>query len=134
MDLRWTLLLVLAGSLGAEPVVEGEWPRWRGPFDNGVARGAAPTRWSETENIAWKAEVPGRGHSSPVIWGDRIFLTTATVTGGGEASSDNPVEHAFVVLAYDRKTGKKLWERTPIRQTPHEGYHNSYGSYASIPR
>src|SRR5688572_27494041 len=57
------------------------WPQWRGPFENGLARGDVPTEWSDTKNIAWKIPIPGRGHSSPVIWGDRIFLTTAIPTG-----------------------------------------------------
>ena len=65
------VLLLSAGALAAE-AVPGEWPRWRGPFDNGVARGSAPIRWSDTENIKWKAEVPGRGHSSPIIWDTRF--------------------------------------------------------------
>ncbi len=127
MILRLSVLLIVVCSLGAEPAVEGEWPRWRGPFDNGVARGDAPTSWSATENIAWKAEVPGKGHSSPVIWGDRIFLTTAIAADGGAELA----EQTFLVLAYDRKSGKKIWEQVAVRETPHEGYHRTYGSFAS---
>jgi len=67
--------LLLAAALTA---ADGDWPRWRGPNDNGMARGDAPLRWSDEEHIAWKAAVPGRGFSSPVVWGDRIFLTTAS--------------------------------------------------------
>ena len=55
----------------------GQWPKWRGPDDNGMARTDAPLHWTDTENIKWKATIPGRGHSSPVLWGDKIFLTTA---------------------------------------------------------
>jgi outer membrane protein assembly factor BamB len=137
--------------LAAEPVVEGEWPRWRGPYDNGVARGAAPTKFSQTENILWKAEIPGRGHSSPVIWKDRIFVTTAVETGKAPAPSPEPeqgaqgrrkggpgggggmplLEHRFLVIALDRATGKKLWEKVATTETPHEGHHNTYGSFAS---
>ena len=143
-----------AFPLAAEPVVEGQWPRWRGPYDNGVARGAAPTKFSPTENILWKAEIPGRGHSSPVIWQDRIFVTTAVETGKAPAPRPEPpadagakagkkgrspggggemplLEHRFLVIALDRATGKKLWEKVATTETPHEGYHNSYGSYAS---
>ncbi len=123
---RLFLLLTAVVVLGAEPAVEGEWPRWRGPFDNGVARGDAPTSWSDTENIAWKADVPGKGHSSPVIWGDRLFLTTAVAAKG-----DGLTEQTLMVLAYDRKTGKKLWEQVAVRETPHEGHHRTYGSFAS---
>jgi outer membrane protein assembly factor BamB len=138
-----------------------DWPRWRGPNDDGVARGTAPVQWTE-KNIVWKAEVPGRGHSSPVIWGDRIFLTTAVPTGkapeaapepppppaqgegkggfrggkgggrGGPGGGGGPqAEQRFVVMCFDRNTGKLLWEQTAATATPHEGYHRQYGSFAS---
>lgn len=123
-------LFLLAPVLFADPVptVNGEWPRWRGPFNSGVARGAAPVEWSDTENVAWKVDVPGLGHSSPVIWGDKLFITTAVRT---TSSSQMEVEHRFLLLCYDRATGKLLWEKEATRATPHEGYHNTYGSYAS---
>jgi outer membrane protein assembly factor BamB len=75
------------------------WPRWRGPSGQGLAVGSGfPDRWSSTQNIVWRAPVPGRGHSSPIIWGDRIYLTTAY--NDGRAS----------VLAFDRASGKRAWE------------------------
>src|SRR4030095_496212 len=68
----------LIGSLRARPSTsEADWPRWRGPFETGMARGDAPTTWSDSKNIKWKVPIPGRGHSSPVLWGDQIFITTA---------------------------------------------------------
>jgi outer membrane protein assembly factor BamB len=76
------LLLAAAGAFaGAQVPDQAQWPQWRGPFFNGMARGDAPTVWSDTSNIKWKAEIPGRGHSTPIIWGDKIFLTTAIPTG-----------------------------------------------------
>src|ERR1044072_5174092 len=70
-------------------IVQGQssdnWAQWRGPFFNGMARGDAPTTWSDTTNIKWKAQIPGRGFSTPIIWGDKIFLTTAI-------PSDKPTE------------------------------------------
>src|SRR6266850_444014 len=76
------LLMASAGAFVAAQVPDqGHWPQWRGPFFNGLARGDAPTVWSDTSNIKWKADIPGRGHSTPVIWGDKIFLTTAIPTG-----------------------------------------------------
>ena len=107
----------------------GHWPQWRGPFFNGMARGDAPTTWSDTSNIKWKTEIPGRGHSTPAIWGDRIFLTTAVRAPGAAAGA--MVEHRFDVLCLDRKTGKILWQRTAKTATPNEGYHRAYGSFAS---
>jgi outer membrane protein assembly factor BamB len=142
----------------ALPVVAADdtWPRWRGPLDNGVARGDAPHQWSDAKNIAWKIPIPGRGHSSPVIWGGKIFVTTAVPAvemsagaaggargpgggarrpggggrgpGGGAASG---VEHRFLIIAVDRQTGRLVWERTALTATPHEGYHGRYGSFAS---
>lgn len=145
--------LLLAAALGAAAetvLTQDPWPRWRGPFDNGVARGDAPLEWGDGKNIAWKVAIPGRGFSTPVIWGDRMFLTTAIPAkteaapapagerqgrpgggggaGGGAASG---IEHKFVVMALDRSTGKTLWESVAIVATPHEGYHRKYGSFAS---
>lgn len=128
-----------------------DWPYWRGPAADGMAVGDAPVTWSDTENVRWKTDIPGLGHSSPVVWGDFIFLTTAITTGtpapAAAASAPDPaaqggrgrgpggggpqVEHNFDVLALDRKTGKILWQRTTTTAVPHEGGHNTYGSFAS---
>lgn len=119
---------------------DDHWPQWRGPFFNGVARGGAPTEFGDAKNVKWKVPIAGRGFSTPIIWGDRIFLTTAVPTGkvttaaqprhpngGGGAGQ----EHQFIVLCLDRKTGKTLWERIAKTAIPHEGYHRTYGSFAS---
>src|SRR5262245_39862449 len=73
-----TTVVLVAGSAGSDPA---HWPQWRGPFFNGMARTAAPVEFSDTKNIKWKVAIPGRGFSTAVIWGDRIFLTTAVPTG-----------------------------------------------------
>jgi len=139
------LLLMLVAVAMVQAQSDAHWPQWRGPFFNGMARGDAPTVWSDTKNIKWKAEIPGRGFSTPVMWGDRIFLTTAIPSGkAAEAPAPAPaegrragggagplVEHKFEVLCLDRKTGKLLWQRTAKVATPHEGYHRAYGSFAS---
>ena len=140
----FTLFVVmLVGPVRAQ--TDSHWPQWRGPFFNGMARGDAPTVWSDTKNIKWKAQIPGRGFSTPVIWGDKIFLTTAIPTGKtvapaetapaegrrGGGGSGPLVEHKFEVLCLDRQTGKLLWQRTAKLATPHEGYHRAYGSFAS---
>jgi outer membrane protein assembly factor BamB len=119
----------------------GHWPHWRGPFFNGMARGGAPVEFGEPKNVKWKLAIPGRGFSTPVVWGDKIFLTTAVPTGktGGQArQSRHPnggagsgEEHRFLVMCVDRKTGKTLWEQTAKTTAPHEGYHRTYGSFAS---
>jgi len=122
-------------------LLQADWSSWRGPFENGMARGEAPTNWSsETENVAWKTEIPGRGHSSPVLYGDLLFVTTAvpegplSAPGGGRGPGGGfaaNVPHRFLVLCLNRKTGKVVWEREALRATPHEGYHFRYGSFAS---
>ena len=81
------LLVAVAGAIAMAQVPDqAHWPQWRGPFFNGMARGDAPTVWSDSSNIKWKADIPGRGHSTPVIWGDKIFLTTAIPTGKADPS------------------------------------------------
>jgi outer membrane protein assembly factor BamB len=119
--------LAQAAVFGAD----GDWPYWRGPSSTGVARGDAPLTWSATERIAWKAEIPGRGFSSPVVWGNRVFVTTAVPVGGGGGARALG-EHRFLVICVDRQTGKQLWEHEARVATPHEGYHFQYGSFASI--
>ncbi len=77
------------------------WPRWRGPSGQGLVKGSGyPDTWSATENILWKTPVPGSGNSSPIVWEDRIFLTTAY--NGGQRLS---------LLAFRRSDGSLLWER-----------------------
>jgi outer membrane protein assembly factor BamB len=140
-------LLLVFGTLGSGPAAqEPYWPYWRGPAADGMAVGDAPVRWSDTQNVKWRTEIPGLGHSSPVVWGDRIFLTTAIKTGSSAtpatapepAERSNPhaapgpqVEHTFDVICLDRRTGKIRWQRTAKTATPHEGTHNVYGSFAS---
>ncbi|MGH9632392.1 MAG: PQQ-binding-like beta-propeller repeat protein [Bryobacteraceae bacterium] len=135
--------LLLLFPVVSRAEVSGDWPRWRGPFDTGMARGDAPMRWSDTENIAWKLNIPGLGHSSPVIWEDRLFLTTAISVepglsqtpesdgGFGQGATGEQPEHRLTVLSVDRHTGKILWQRTARTVEPHEGYHRRYGSFAS---
>ncbi|MHC4249090.1 MAG: hypothetical protein ACYS9X_08180, partial [Planctomycetota bacterium] len=74
--------LVLAFATGARASTEGNWPQFRGPGSRGVSEGAGlPERWSATENIEWKTDVDGRGWSSPVVWGGRVFLTSVVNLG-----------------------------------------------------
>ena len=141
-----SLLFSLSAGVAAQPA---HWPQWRGPFFNGMARGDAPLTWSDKSNIKWKTEIPGRGFSTPIIWADKIFVTTAIPTGKpappAPVESANPsgpqrraggdtapqAEHKFELLCLDRKTGKIIWQRTAKVEAPHEGYHRTYGSFAS---
>jgi outer membrane protein assembly factor BamB len=130
-----------ASTLVAIPAGEAEkyWPQWRGPQATGASAVASPpAEWSETKNIRWKVEVPGRGSASPIVWGDRLFLTTAVPVGVPADASHAPrgqvqprVAHKLVVLAIDRKTGKTVWERMAREVVPHEGAHQDFGTWAS---
>jgi outer membrane protein assembly factor BamB len=129
--------MTLPRAAGAEPAPDSElyWPQWRGPAATGVApHGEPPLSWSETENVRWKVRVPGRGHGSPVVWANRVFLLTSLpATPGAEGDSDDGVTPSgprrFTVLAIDRGTGGTLWEREAVAQVPHEGTHPD-GSWA----
>ncbi len=80
--MRYAALLAVAAAFAANTRSKpDDWAHWRGPEGTGVARGDAPLKWSPTENVAWKIAIPGKGHSSPVVWGDKIFLTTAVPIG-----------------------------------------------------
>jgi outer membrane protein assembly factor BamB len=157
---RWTAIACLASVLLTTAIFmtnasvnDAHWPQWRGPSFNGVAPTAAPVEFGDAKNVKWKVAIPGRGFSTPVIWGDRIFLTTAVPTGKVEQPAAAPAEgqpgpggrggrgpgggagageeHKFIVMCLDRKTGKTLWEQVAKTATPHEGYHRQYGSFAS---
>ncbi|HVJ66623.1 MAG TPA: PQQ-binding-like beta-propeller repeat protein, partial [Caulifigura sp.] len=88
-----------------EQLTDADWPLWRGRRqDNIVGSSTLPTIWSASKSVAWKSEVPGLGHSSPIICGDRLFVTTATV---------DPPEQSL--LCYRRSDGEPLW-KTPLHQ------------------
>jgi outer membrane protein assembly factor BamB len=131
-------------SLAGDASKDGQdaWPQWRGPTGNGVAvHGNPPLTWSETKNVRWKTALPGKGQSTPVIWGERIFVTAAIPHGpeekphGGHdhGAHDNVVSarrQKLVVLALDRRDGSILWERTVYDGLPHASVHSS-GTWAS---
>ena len=110
---------------------DGNWPQFRGPSASGIGDGGhPPLQWdiAKGKNIAWTAEIPGLANSSPVVWGDRIYVTTAVSsdpkqtfrTGlyGDTDSAGDRSPHQWKVLALDKKTGKVLWEQTPYQGTP----------------
>lgn len=133
--------LLISCAVADIPTTAGaNWPAWRGPLGTGVARDASPpTSWSETENILWKVPVPGRGNSSPIVWGDRVYVTTAISTTappaprgvGGRRDGLVPagkVKHD--IFAINRMNGDVVWRKTAIETTPHEGTHPD-GTWAS---
>ena len=94
-------LLLMPWALWAE-----NWPQFRGPGHQGVSNEAdVPLKWSTNQNIAWKREIPGASWSSPIVWEDRVFVTTAA--DGGESCH---------VLCIDRKSGQIVWDKEVFRQ------------------
>lgn len=127
--------LILLTSFARAATLTNDWPAWRGPLANGVSPSAQPpVEWSETKNIRWKIELPGKGHSSPIILGDKIFLTTAVAIGepqkpvyddapGVHDSTPVTHRHQFVVMAINRRNGTLAWKRVAKEEWPHEGGH-----------
>lgn len=125
---------------------EKNWHQWRGPYMTGISPDGDPAiEWSETKNVKWKIAIPGKGHATPIIWEDQIFLLSAVETekeGKAEAKEEEPQHgrgmpttrttkiHKFVVLAVNRDDGKILWEKTVKEEVPQEGTHE-FGSWAS---
>jgi outer membrane protein assembly factor BamB len=127
----------LAAQAGQSAKADQYWPQWRGPHATGVSKAAKPPlEWSDTKNIRWKVEIPGRGSGSPIVWGDRLYVLTAVPVGvTGESAhaprGSQPVPHKFLVIAIDRRTGKTVWEQTAREEAPHEAAHADNGTWAS---
>ncbi len=141
-------LCFISANLWADDFVSARqlyWHQWRGPWANGVApHGDPPVQWDENTNIQWKVEIPGEGNSTPVVWGDQVFLSAAVKTDrtvdslpppageppGGYLTKRPANYYRFVLMSLDRKTGRVLWEQTANEEVPHEGRHptNSYAS------
>lgn len=132
-------LAFLRPTLVAQKAGDEFWPQWRGPQMSGVSASATPpASWSESKNVRWKIEIPGRGSASPVVWGDRVYLLTAIPVAGGVADPHAPRGglperglHRFVVMAINRKDGKVVWHQTAREAEPHEASHNDNGTWAS---
>jgi outer membrane protein assembly factor BamB len=158
------MLAVLAAGLmpalsAAPDVYNRNWPQWRGPAANGlVLQGNPPLEWNEQQNVKWKVAIPGRGHATPIIWENKVFVLTAVTAqttdaallrvdpdrqafgqqrrrgGGGRGGGAPTEEHAFTVLCLDRETGRVLWEKVARKEVPHQGIQpsNSYSSASPV--
>lgn len=138
-------LVVAPARVAAGDDVGQTWPQWRGPLATGEAPEAdPPVEWSESRNVRWKAAIPGHGQATPLVWGDRVFVTTAVPiaeSGVSEGLFRNLTRRIFgtegasevlqyLVLALDRHDGRVVWERTAREEVPHQGRHQT-GSWAS---
>ena len=138
------LFLIAFSANAASPITN--WPQFRGPGALGVADNPnLPEHWGTNENVAWKIEVPGRGWSSPIVWGDRVFLTTVTSESemevpkkglyfGGERKDIPSATYHWLVLAYDLKSGRELWRGEAHRGQPANRLHvkNTYASETPV--
>ncbi len=124
------------------------WPQWRGPTWNGVApEGNPPVSWSESKNLVWKSDIPGSGWSTPIIWGDRIFIHTAIpldkklpVPDVIPPGTPNIRKHPAVastwkaqqleVICINKQDGNTLWQKVVYEGMPHQGHHRK-GGFAS---
>lgn len=130
------VMLLCAYTMIQASIADADWPQFRGPTGDGHAQGAnPPIRWSETENIRWKVALPGRGRSSPVLLGDRIWLTFAVERGVTRArveSDDSALaEHVSLgAMCLDQANGKCLWQVIlyEIDKPPHVHWLNSWAT------
>ena len=147
-------ILIISGLLlsnfifGQEKLSEFEmnWAQWRGPYATGIAPvGDPPIEWSESKNVKWKVEIPGKGHATPIVWEEQIILLSAVETEktveikkpedvGQNNQWMKPITtdriHEFIVMSIDRKSGKTLWKTILNEELPHSETHN-FGSWAS---
>lgn len=154
MPFRISVLLIACLGMGTASVLSatefedaksGNWHQWRGPGANGVAANAnPPTTWSEDENLQWKVDVDGLGNSTPIVWGDKLFLLTAVDTNRTDPKLTPPDEqpkrpfgikypntfHQYVVLCLDRNSGAEVWRHVATEAVPQEGRHgdNSFAT------
>jgi len=131
--------LALAFSAAVFPANAANWPSFRGPEAGGVAAGTVATSWNadlaegQLRNILWKTAIPGLSHSSPIIWGNRLFVTTAVSTAGpaplkvglygsGDPADDN-AEQSWIVYCLHKNTGRILWQRVATKGNPQTKRH-----------
>jgi outer membrane protein assembly factor BamB len=104
-----------------------QWSQWRGPTGNGTSANAQPpAEFGPSKNLKWKTPIPGQGSGSPVVWGQKVFLTSAV-------STPNRNEFDFRVYCIDRQTGKVLWDQKATTASPHEGTHETNGFASASP-
>jgi len=131
------ILLMSTGLLFAQ-----NWPGWRGDGRGVSSEKNLPLKWSEEENVKWKTGIPGAGHSSPIVWGNRVFITTAVAEDpnvesfrggvfiGGDRAKPDKSEYTYLVICLDTDQGNIQWSKAVIQQDPRTRRHtkNTYAS------
>jgi outer membrane protein assembly factor BamB len=145
MPIRRLLILTLLCAFSIVANAQDRWPQFRGAQSIGVAEDPTlPEKWSATENVAWKTDIAGIGWSSPIVWGNQVFLTSVINSGdteppkkglyfGGERPVP-PAEHRWMVYAVNFQTGKIMWEREVFKGIPKSSRHlkNSFASETPV--
>jgi outer membrane protein assembly factor BamB len=139
---------LVTGTARGDDARLDNWHQWRGPLANGTApKGDPPLTWDANTNIKWKAELPGSGSATPIVWGDQVFVVTAVKTDRTADPADlfkpDPqfkkstkpptTYYQFVVLSFDRNTGQLRWKKTAAEKVPHEGHHPTHTYAAGSP-
>ncbi|MCA9133388.1 MAG: PQQ-binding-like beta-propeller repeat protein [Planctomycetales bacterium] len=142
-----TVIFLYASRTSCSAQELENWPQFRGPDASGVVPQGAdlPTTWSASENVSWKTDIPGRGWSSPVVWGNRIFLTTATNVGeteepkkglyfGGNRPEPPQSRHDWMALCLHLQSGEVLWQKVLHSGVPQTAIHlkNSFASETPV--
>ena len=134
----WFALEAQVWAQSFDQAKDQNWHQWRGPAATGVSTTAQPpVKWSADKNIRWKVAIQGQGNSTPIIWGNKVFLLTAINTKIVDPKLPKPedqpkrvfgitfpnTQYKFVVVCLDRKTGQEIWRQTARQYIPHEGHH-----------
>src|SRR5262249_31851008 len=127
------LLIAVLASLSQS----SDWANFRGPHSSGVSdEKGLPVKWSDTENLVWKLDLPGPGSSSPVVWGDKVFVTCYSGYGVDRKGPGEPADLLRHLLFVDRKSGQVIWEKKVKAKTPeqpYKGFMYNHGYSSSTP-
>lgn len=146
LDLSMALMMLCVTLIGSDLIIAQDWPGWRGDGQGISPEKNLPLKWSEDEGVEWKTPIPGAGHSSPIVWGNRIFVTTAVaedpnvetfrggVYMGGNRAKPDESEYAYHVICLDTDQGNVLWSKAVARQSPKTRRHtkNTYASETPV--
>lgn len=139
------LIFISGGIKGQDVPGENYWPQWRGPLATGAAiKGNPPVQFSETQNLKWKTPIPGKGHATPIVWGDKIIIETAVPQGFEGKPNSEIMENGsswmdatetnlvldYKVILVNLNDGEIIWEKTVTSEKPQERTHK-LGSWAS---
>src|SRR5262245_37309660 len=114
--------LCFSAETATVSAIESNWPQWRGPLQNGVSPKAdPPTEWSETKNLKWKTKVPGEGHATPVIWGEKVFVLTAIPIGKKVEQKAAAANESFPSLNAAPQTILGQVQQPPSERGPGQG-------------